>query len=88
MFHKCVGVIHQSMMYMPMEYNAVLLEIVVEPNTTPQNQFVRWGLPPLINTLSDHLLSDVGFLTHPLMTNTIELGSWTSMVGDPIAETW
>ena len=41
MFHKCVGVIHQSMMYMPMEYNAVLLEIVVEPNTTPQNQFVR-----------------------------------------------
>jgi len=24
-----------------------ILEIVVEPNTTPQNRLVRWGLPPL-----------------------------------------
>jgi len=33
-----------------------VLETVVGSNTTPQNRFVRWGLPPLINTLSSHLL--------------------------------
>jgi len=31
--------------------------------------------------LSDHHLSDVGLLTHPLTTSTIGLGSWTKMVG-------
>jgi len=35
------------------------LEIVVGPNTTPQNRLVRWWLPPLINTCSNHVLSDV-----------------------------
>jgi len=39
------------------------LELVIESNTTPQNRLVRWGLPPLINTLSDHHLSDVRLLT-------------------------
>jgi len=37
---------------------------VVGPNTTPQNRLMRWGLPPLINTLSSHHLSDVGLLTN------------------------
>jgi len=62
--------------------------MVVGSNTTTQNWLLRWGLPPLINTLSDHHLSDVGLLTHPLTTSTIGLGSWTEMVGGPIAETW
>jgi len=34
-------------------------------------------ITPLINTLLDHVLSDVGLLIHPLTTNTIGLGSWT-----------
>jgi len=34
-------------------------------------------LPPLINTLSGHQISDVGLLTHPLTTSTIGLGPWT-----------
>jgi len=56
----------------------VFLEIVVGPNTTPQSWFVRLGLPPLINTYSCHLLSDVRLftLTHPLTTNTIGIDSW------------
>ena len=41
------------------------LEIVVESNTTPPNRLVRWGLPPFINTLSDHLIFDVRVLTRP-----------------------
>jgi len=28
-----------------------ILEIVVVHNTTPQNRFVRWWLPPLINSI-------------------------------------
>jgi hypothetical protein len=31
----------------------------------------------LIDTLLDHLISNVGLLTHPITTNTIGLGSWT-----------
>jgi len=43
--------------------------MVVGPNTTPQNRLARWGLPPLINTLSGHHLSDVGLLTGSLIQN-------------------
>jgi len=43
---------------------------VVESNTTPQNRLAMRGLPPFINTLSDHLISDVGLLTHPLTPRT------------------
>jgi len=35
---------------------------VVEPNTTPQNRLVRWGLLPLINTSSNHITSNVGLI--------------------------
>jgi len=51
-----------------------LLEIMVGPNTTPQNRLVEWGLPPLINTCSGHLLSVWDSLTHPLTTSIIGLG--------------
>jgi hypothetical protein len=37
----------------------IILEIVVESNTSPQNQLMRSGLPPFINTYSNCLLSDV-----------------------------
>jgi len=44
----------------------ILLEFVVEPNTTQQNRLVRWGLPLIINTLSGHLISEVRFFnTYP-----------------------
>ena len=48
-----------------------------------QSQLVRWGLPPLINTLSGHLLSNVGlFNTYdPTIYDLVTLpwsylGSW------------
>lgn len=41
-----------------------IIEIMVVHNTTPQNRFVSWELPLLINTLSDHLLSNVGLWTN------------------------
>jgi len=44
-------------------------------------------LSPLINTLSDHHISDVRLLTHPLTTSTVGLGSWIEMVDGLIAET-
>jgi hypothetical protein len=36
-----------------------ILKMVVRPNTKPQNQLMMWGLPPLINRCSSHLLSNV-----------------------------
>jgi len=48
---------------MNLEKAHIILEMVVGPNTTPQNWLVRRGLSPLINTLSGHLISDVGLLT-------------------------
>jgi hypothetical protein len=52
-----------------------ILKIVDEPNRTPQNRFVRWGLPSLINTLLGHLLSDVGLFKR----NKCQL-SWLSCI--------
>ena len=48
--HSTVQIYHNQ------ERLSWLLEIMVGPNTTPQNQLVKWGLPPC----SGHLLSDVG----------------------------
>jgi hypothetical protein len=39
-----------------------------ECNSTLQYQLVRWGLPPLVNISSGHLLSNVGLLTGPNLT--------------------
>jgi hypothetical protein len=47
----------------PMDLNRgsdIILEIVVETNITLQTRLVMWELPPLTNTSSDHILSDVG----------------------------
>jgi len=37
----------------------LVLEFVVMHNTTSQNRTVMWGLPPLINTYSNHLSTKV-----------------------------
>jgi len=42
-----------------------VLEIMVVPNTTPHNRLVRWGLSPLVNTCSSHLLSDMRLKQYP-----------------------
>lgn len=42
----------------------VVLRNVVGPDSTLQNQFVEWGLPPHINTCSENILSDVRLLTN------------------------
>ena len=48
----------------------ILLEIVVVSNITTQNQLLRWGLHPLINTFTSHLLSDARlFNTYQVVTS-------------------
>jgi len=56
-----------------------ILEIVVRSYTTPKNRLVMWGLPPFINTLSGHLLSNVGLFNKGKQIHSImQMVTWTT----------
>lgn len=43
----------------------LVIEFVVRSSTTQQNRIVMWELPPLLNTYSSHLSTEVGGDDYP-----------------------